>query len=133
MDTTNWRSLRSVLILFMVVNGLCFAGKAWLEKNGVSLPVLLGGNLLLAGVSVLAYLLMRKALRTNTGQAFVRAMYSGFMLRFFLVAIAAFVYIMVEKSKVNKPALIACAGLYILYTAIETRSLLHTLKQNKNA
>jgi hypothetical protein len=133
MDTKNWSSLRSVLILFILVNGICFAGKAWLEKNGVSLPVLLGGNLLLAGVSVLAFLLMRKALSTNNAQAFVRAMYSGFMLRFFLVAIAAFVYIMVEKNKVNKPALIACAGLYILYTTIETKSLIHTLKQSKNA
>jgi hypothetical protein len=95
--------------------------------------VLLGGNGLLMLVSMLAYILMRKAVISNNPQAFVRAIYGSFMLRFFLVAIAAFIYIMVVKKAVNKPALIACAGLYIIYTAIETRSLMKMLKQNKHA
>jgi hypothetical protein len=133
MDKHNLRSLRPVLVLFIIVNVLCIAGKSWLEKKGVSQEVLLGGNGLLMLVSMLAYILMRKAVISNSPQAFVRAIYGSFMLRFFLVAIAAFIYIMVVKKAVNKPALIACAGLYIIYTAIETRSLMKMLKQNKHA
>lgn len=133
MDKQNLRSLRPVLLLFLIVNVLCLAGKSWLAKKGVSQEVLLGGNGLLMLVSILAYLLMRKALVSGSAQAFVRAIYGSFMLRFFLVAIAAFVYIMVVREKVNKPALIACAGLYILYTVIETRSLMKMLRKNKHA
>lgn len=133
MDKHNLRSLRPVLVLFIIVNVLCIAGKSWLEKKGVSQEVLLGGNGLLMLVSMLAYILMRKAVNSNNAQAFVRAIYGSFMLRFFLVAVAAFIYIMVVKKAVNKPALIACAGLYIIYTAIETRSLMKMLKQNKHA
>lgn len=133
MDKHNLRSLRPVLVLFIIVNMLCIAGKSWLEKKGVSQEVLLGGNGLLMLVSMLAYIMMRKAVNSNNAQAFVRAIYGSFMLRFFLVAVAAFIYIMVVKKAVNKPALIACAGLYIIYTAIETRSLMKMLKQNKHA
>lgn len=133
MEKNHLQSLRPALVLFVAVTAFCFIGKNWLEQKGVSQQVILGGNFILLLVSVLAFLLMRKAIQTNTAQAFVRAMYSGFMLRFFLVAIAAFIYIMVVKKNVNKPALIACAGLYILYTAIETRSLLKMLKQRKHA
>jgi ATP/ADP translocase len=133
MDKNNLRSLRPVFILFIIVTAFCITGKSWLEKKGISQEVLLGGNLLLVLVSVVAYLLMRKAVKSNNPQAFVRAIYGSFMLRFFLVAIVAFIYIMVAKSGVNKPALIACAGLYIIYTGIETRSLMKLLKQNKHA
>ena len=54
-------------------------------------------------------------------------------LKFFVVAIAAFIYIMVTKKNVNKPALFFCMGLYIVYTFFEVSSLLRVLKQKKNA
>jgi hypothetical protein len=55
------------------------------------------------------------------------------MIKFFLIAIAAFVYIMVAKKNLNKPALITCMGLYLVYTFVEVSSLQKLLKQKKNA
>lgn len=104
-----------------------------MEKNGVSQEVLIWGNLLLALVSITAYVITNKALKSENPQAFVRAMYGSFMIKFFVVAIVAFIYIMLAKKAVNKPALIACAGLYIIYTGIEIGALTKLLKQKKNA
>lgn len=133
MDKSLIRSLRPALLIFVFVTAFCITGRQWLEKKGVNTDVLLGGNLILLIISLLAYLLLRRAVSSDNPNAFVRAIYGSFMLRFFLLAIAAFIYIMVANKDVNKPALIACAGLYIVYTAIETRSLMKMLKQNKHA
>jgi putative effector of murein hydrolase LrgA (UPF0299 family) len=121
-----------LLGIFIAVSGIAGLSKSWLTDNGISSGVLLTGNLVLFFVSLCAFLITNKALTSSNPQAFVRAMYSSFIIKFFVLAITAFVYIMVAKKNVNKPALIACAGLYIIYTGIETRALMRMLKQKKN-
>ncbi|MBL7747496.1 MAG: hypothetical protein JNM19_08740 [Chitinophagaceae bacterium] len=133
MNKSLLQSLRPLLIIFVFINAFCLTGKAWLAKNGINQEVLLAGNLLLFGVSFAAFFITHRAVRSENPQAFVRAMYGSFMIKFFVVAIVAFIYIMVVKKNVNKPALIACAGLYIVYTFIETKALVKLLKQKKNA
>lgn len=133
MNKSLLQALRPLLIIFVFINAFCLTGKAWLVKNGINQEVLLAGNLLLFGVSFAAFFITHRAVRSENPQAFVRAMYGSFMIKFFVVAIVAFIYIMVVKKNVNKPALIACAGLYIIYTFIETKALVKLLKQKKNA
>ena len=61
-------------------------------------------------------------------------MYGGFIIKFFTVAVAtSFTYIMITKKNVNKPALLSCMLLYVVYTFIEVKTLLGVLKQKKNA
>ena len=50
-----------------------------------------------------------------------------------MLAIAAFVYIMIAKKNVDKTGLIVFAALYILYTFFETRALMSLAKQKRNA
>ena len=132
MNKNSLQSIRPLLIVFALFNGFFITGKSWLEKNGIDQNVFILGNLILFAVSLSAFLITSKAFRSPNPQAFVRAMYGSFIIKFFVVAIAAFVYIMVAKKSVNKPALIACAGLYIIYTSIETKALMKMLKQKKN-
>ena len=127
------QSIRPLFIVFGLLSAFFITGKSWLEKKGIDTNVLIIGNLILFGVSLAAFLITSKAFRSPGPQAFVRAMYSSFIIKFFAVAVAAFVYIMVIKKNVNKPALIACAGFYIIYTGIETRALMKLLKQKNNA
>lgn len=127
------QSITPLLGVFIAISSITALSKNWLEGKGVNLSVLLAGNLLLFLVSLVAFLITHKALRSSNPQAFVRSMYGSFMIKFFVLAVAAFTYIMVMKKNVNKPALIACAALYIIYTGIETRGLLKLLKQKKNA
>lgn len=127
------QSARPLIFVFVFLTAFFVTAQSWLQKQGVSQEVLIAGNLLLFIVSLVAFILTNKALSSSNPQAFVRAMYGSFIIKFFVLAIAAFVYIMVTKKNVNKPALIACAALYIIYTGIETRALLKLLKQKKNA
>ncbi len=127
------RLLRPLLIIFILINAFAITGNNWLEKNSVDQSVLIAGNLLLFLVSLTAFLITYRSLRSSNPQAFVRAMYGSFMIKFFLIAIVAFVYIMVARKNVNKPGLIACGVLYIVYTVLETGALMKLLKQRKNA
>ncbi len=95
--------------------------------------VILVGNFILFAVTAFSYWLTNRSFTSSNPQAFVRAMYGSFIFKFFVVAIAAFIYIMVAKKNVNKPGLIICAGLYIIYTTLEIATLLKLLKKKKHA
>jgi hypothetical protein len=51
------------------------------------------------------------------------------MIKFFVLALAAFIYIYRERKAVNLPALYGAAFLYIVYTGVEIRLLLRALKK----
>jgi len=133
MNQNSFRLLRPMILIFIFLNAFFIIGKNWLVKKNIDQDVLLMGNLLLFLVSLLTFLLTYRSLKSTNPNAFVRAMYGGFIIKFLVVAIAAFVYIITTKKDVNKPALFSCIGLYIVYTFFEVNSLLRILKQKKNA
>jgi hypothetical protein len=126
-------SLRPMILVFIVLNAFFIAGKNMLARWGVDQSVLIVGNLILFAVSLSSFLLTRRSLTSSNPHAFMRAMYGSFMIKFFVCAAAAFIYIMSVKKNLNKPALFACMGLYLVYTSIEIGSLTKLLRQKKNA
>lgn len=127
------QSARPLIFVFIFLNAIFLFAKNFLEKNGIDHEVLILGNLVLFLVSFTAFVITHKSLGVANPNAFVRAMYGSFLIKFFVVAIVAFIYIMIARKTVNKPGLLIGAGLYIVYTSIETRSLLKLLKHKKNA
>lgn len=123
--------IRPLVFIFVFVTAFCITGRSWLLKKGIDQEVLIMGNLVLFGVSVAAFFITLRAIRSTNPQAFVRAMYGSFMIKFFVLAATAFVYIMLAKKNVNKPALGICAGLYIIYTITEIGALTRLLKRKK--
>jgi hypothetical protein len=133
MAQNNWKLLRPMLLVFVFLSAFFVTATNTLNRWGFDKNVLLIGNLLVFGVSLLAFMISVRALKSTNPQAFVRAMYGSFIIRFFILALAAFIYIMVVKKQVNKPALFTCMGLYIVYSFLEIAALLKLLKQKKNA
>lgn len=129
----NYRTWIPVVLLFVLLNGFFIVGKNWLVNKGVDHEVLIVGNLILFVATALSLFIYQRSLKSPNPQASVRGMFGSFIVKFFLCLIAAFVYIMVEKKNVNKPALIICMGLYIIYTIAEVSALQKILKQKKNA
>jgi hypothetical protein len=125
-------SVRPLVYVFAFVTAFCLAGKSALAKNHIDSWVVIGGNAVLFFVSLFAFFITASAMRSSNPQAFVRAMYGSFMVKFFVVIIAAFVYIMIVKKDVSKISLGVCGLLYIIYTILETRGLNRLLKQHKN-
>jgi len=133
MNRNSLQLLRPMLLVFILLNVFLITARQLIVKKGADQEVLVVGNLLLFVVSVVTFLITYRSLQSSNPNSFVRAMYGGFIIKFFAVAIAAFIYIMSTNKNVNKPALIACMLLYVVYTFIEVKTLLGLLKQKKNA
>jgi len=133
MNRTSLQLLRPMILVFILLNVFLITTRQWIVNKGADQEVLIIGNLLLFVVSVITFLTTHRSLQSNNPNAFVRAMYGGFIIKFFAVAIAAFIYIMATKKNVNKPSLFGCMLLYVVYTFIEVKTLMAVLKQKKNA
>jgi len=125
----NEKSWLPLILLFIFLNCFFIAGKNWLLKKGVDHEVLIVGNLVLFFATALSFFVYQRSLKSANPHASVRGMYGSFMIKFFVCLISAFIYIMVAKKNVNKPALIICMGLYIVYTVIEVYALQKLLKK----
>ncbi len=132
MNRNSFREIRPLLLVFVIINALIVTGKSFLSRYGMSQDLLIIGNLLVFLVCLGSFLISKRSFSTKTGNAFVRAMYTGFLLKFFVLAIAAFVYISMNDGVVNRPGLFMCMALYIVYTGIEVAILLKLLKSAKN-
>lgn len=121
-----------LVFVFVILNIFFFAFHDWLVKKGVNNDVLIIGNLVLFAASALSFFVYLRSLKSTSAGSSVRGMYGSFMIKFFSCLVAAFAYIMIAKKDVNKPGLIICMGLYIVYTVIEVSSLQKLLKQKKN-
>lgn len=133
MTKAQLQPIRPLLIIFVFISAFAITGRSFLLKKGINPDVLLFGNLLLFSVTFGAYYVNLRSQNASSPQAPVRAMYAGFMIKFFVLALAAFIYIMLAKKQVNIPALLLCAALYIIYTSIETKALLQLTKRKKDA
>ena len=133
MNKAALQPIRPLILVFIVISAFGIIGKDWLLKNGISQDLLIYGNLLLFVVTFGAYYINTSSLRSSNPNAPVRGMYAGFMIKFFLIALAAFIYIIIDKKQVNKPGLMILAGLYIVYTALETKALMQLANAKKNA
>lgn len=121
-----------VLLFFIILNVLFFAARTWLVQWNVDLKVLAIGNLFLFLVTLLSFIVAQKGLKSSNPHAFVRSVYSSILLKLFLCIIAAFAYIAVHRTELNKPALFTCMGLYLVYTFLEVSVLMKMLKQKAN-
>jgi hypothetical protein len=121
------------IILFIIVVAASFVLRNRSAAWGVDFDVLLIGACIVFFTTAISSWLLQRSLSSSNPQSFVRATYGSFIIKFFVLVIAAFIYIMAEKKQVNKPALFACLGLYFIFTFIEVSQLTRMLKQKKNA
>ena len=122
-----------VIIFFIVLNGFFISAKNMLQRWHTDQEVLIIGNLLLFVITLISFLISAKGLQNPNPNVFVRSVMGSIMIRMFVCAIAAFIYISVFKSTLNKPALFTCMILYLIYTFLEVSVLMKMLKQKKNA
>lgn len=132
--TTNkdMNPLRLMLLVFALLTCFFLIFKDFLVKTGLDTSVLLAGNIILFLVGLYTVKSGLKAIDNTNPHVFVRVFYAGFIIRLFVCALAAFIYIYLNDGKVNKYSLFACLGIYILYSVIEVSTLRKALRENKN-
>lgn len=133
MGKNKLRVFMPVVILFVIINGFLVVGKNMLQGWGVDQDVVAVGNMILFVITLISFLLGLRGLNHSNPHVFVRAVYMSVMLKLFACIIAASIYIAINKSSLNRPALFICMGLYLVYTFLEVATLTKMLKQKKNA
>ena len=126
------RYYRPAILVFLFLNIGFFTMQKRLADWGFNQEVLVYGNIILFAISLVSFLMGARGMQSKNNHVFFRMVYGSFMVKFFILAGAALVYIMVMKKEVNKPALFLCMGLYIVYTVIEVSALMKLSKQKIN-
>ncbi len=120
-------------IILLVTSLLALFAGLWLATGWSVSVVVMGANLLLYALTLYLFRRTKKSFADPNPQVSIRAIMSGFMIKFFLLAVAALVYIFVMRKEVSIPALLCSATLYLLYTTVEIRALLLLLKSADHA
>ncbi|GGA91406.1 hypothetical protein [Puia dinghuensis] len=117
------RPFLPILIVFIVSTLFIVLARPLLAEGRFDFRVLLAGNILLFGVTVISFYLYTSALRNNNVHAFVRTMYGSLLVKLFACLLATLVYGWIAGRGVNKNGIFGCFGLYMLYTWLEVRIL----------
>jgi len=122
-----------IVIVFALVSAFAVVFSKTLDKIHVEQSVLIIGNLVLFTVTLLSFLLYCKAMMAGNTQGFIKNVYGGMLLKFFVCIIAAFIYIFNARQAVSKGGVFALMFLYLVYTFLEISILMKHSKQKKNA
>ena len=132
MNRSNLPYIRPLLYVFVALTAAIVVSRSWLMSQGIDPLVLLIGHIVIFAATFISLLVLLRGEKTSRPQVFVRSMYGSFMIRFFVILIAAFIYIFTAGKAINKPALVICAVLYIVYAAMEITMMTRSLKGKKD-
>jgi hypothetical protein len=105
--------IRPLILLFILLTGFFVLGTNMLAKWNADQDVLIIGNLTLFLTTLLSYLILYRGLNQANTQAFIRMIYTSFIVKFFIVIVAVFLYATLAKE-LNKSAVIICMFIYLL-------------------
>lgn len=123
------KPIAPLVLLFLGLTLIFFLLRFYFQDTPVDYRVLMGGNALLFVVGIISSGMNTRAMKHQHTQGFLRLVYGAFIFKFFVLAIAAFIYIAIFKKMISKPALFGCLGLYFVYTFIEMRSVMKMSKK----
>ena len=122
-----------IIVLFIFVNACAIIFLQTLGRLHLDQTLLLTGNLILFAVTVVSFILYQKAMIAGNTSLFIRNVYGGMFIKFFVCLIAAFLYIYTARQSVNKSGVFALMLLYLVYTFLEIFILMKHSKQQRNA
>jgi|SRR5579859_5494190 len=127
------RSFLPILFIFLLTSLLFLAGWSVLAGWNIDGSVLLVGNAILFAATVISFYLYVRALRDANVQVFLRMLYLSLLVKMVFSLAATLLYVFLAGKAVNKGAIMACFGLYIVYTFAEVKIIMRLSKSQKNA
>ncbi|RBL92346.1 hypothetical protein [Chitinophaga flava] len=125
------RFLIRLFFVFGVFNGLIIFFKPRLLDIGAHVYVLMAGNLAMALITLVSYLMSRKGLASSNNNAFIRAVYGSTLSKLMLCVIGIAIYVLSYRPNVNKPTIFMLLSFYLVYTVFETWSLFRLTRLKK--
>ncbi len=126
------KSFRPILILFIVFNAGIAVSKSLMEKYHIDSQVVLWGNLVLFAATLASFFFYFRSISQQQGYGFLNQIYMGIFVKMMLCLLAAFLYIYLAGKSANKPAVVICLVLYLVYTVVEMSILTKISRSGKN-
>ncbi len=121
-------------VVFILISAALFLLKGWLLQSlGVQFPVLMGGNVALALITMISYSLGSKGMSADNPNAMVRAVYAATLAKLMLCVACIAVYIFMNRQNVSKATIFLFMFFYLVYTVFETIHLYRkSMRQKKS-
>ncbi len=119
------------ILLFIIFNNFFFFGKNWLANYGIDYLVMIIANSLFFIISLMAYLMQKKAIKNVNPNVFIRSVMGGMMIKMVICVIAIAIYVIALEENYSKGSILASMFLYLIYLAIEVK-VASKLNQQKN-
>lgn len=132
MNQPAFKKLVPVVLLFIFINVVVMILKRSLQSYGFDIPFLLAANAILFVLSLLGFALNKKGATSANVNAFVRGLYSSFLLKLFVIAGGILIYVYAGGT-VNLPSLFTAMVIYLLYTSIEVIQLMKIARKKTDA
>jgi len=130
MNTKNLsKAILPLFILFIVIDSFILYSHSYFTSTLIDLMAIFVCNCLLFVLSVLSLVMHEKAIQQKNANAMVRSVMGATLLKLFVLATAAFIYLFLKKSANVTYTLFIVMFMYILYTGMEVRT---ALKRNDN-
>ena len=117
--------------MFVFFNVILLSFKEFMIKSGFDVNFILVANIILFGITILGFVIVSGQASSSNIHAFMRGVYTSFLLKMFAIITALFIFISLFKN-VNKPAILTSMGLYIIYSATEVFQLMKIVREKKN-
>ncbi len=126
------KNIVPLVSVFLITAALIFIFKQFLELHGFDWQILSGGNIFIYLITAVSMHLLTKGMNAADTNAFLRNAYGAVLIKLFACAGAAFIYIALSGKNLNKPALFASMGLYLIYTFVELSLIMKQSNAKKN-
>jgi hypothetical protein len=128
----NFKSVLPLVVTFLILTVIIFAGNIFYTEKGIDYMVLMGGNCLFFLISLLVFRMQYRAMYNSNPNVFIRSVMGGMLIKVFGCVIAVVGYYFISKTAFNKPAVYASMVIYIIYLVVEVRTIMK-LNKTKNA
>lgn len=118
----------SIIVLCLILAACIYGIKS--KWPAFSFNVLMTGNVLMAILSFLSFVIVRKQMHDRP-QAFVRGVYSATFMKLMVCMAALLIYVLIDRKNIHKPSLFVLFGIYAAYTAVETIFLQRVAREPK--
>jgi hypothetical protein len=113
------KGFQKLFAIFFLVFVLVVSFHEKLVEWEIDPIVVIVGNILLLGTSLLTLNIFEKANSSKTPQGFVRNVYSAFVVKFFVLVVAAMLYFYFSDT-ISVRAVFLCMGFYFVYHFLGT-------------
>jgi hypothetical protein len=123
--------IQPLILLFLLFNTFFLFGKTLLGKWGLQFEFLIVANLIFFIISVIAFLMQKKALKNANPNVFIRSVMGGMLIKMAICIVAVAVYTIAFKENFSSNSIMAAMFLYLVYLGVEV-AVATKLNRQKN-